>query len=241
MASKGTVPPATEPVAGIKDGIIGVLSALGNPPAAAVRLRMRWFWIYPFILLVAGAEILQIALADQRMHIARVALEQRGMTGDQIQNQMSMMAKFAPVGWVLTPIVMLVIFAIAAWLVSAVASILGTRGRFPEYLGLVAAGGVPTVIQMIATIFLVRTKPLDEINSALDLQPPFGLNIFVENAPKAILGLLAFFSVFQIWAIVMTALMFAALFRSSVGKGFAATCPAWIIGMIFAMVGALFS
>jgi hypothetical protein len=49
----------------------------------------------------------------------------------------------------------------------------------------------------------------------------------------------SFFSVFEIWSIVMLALTYAALTRSSKGKAFFATAPAWIVGLVFAVIGSM--
>src|SRR5947209_4538138 len=100
--------------------------------------------------------------------------------------------------------------------------------------------GMFYVVQMLAGYLVLRSKSVDDIQSMRDLQPPFGLDIFVHDLPKVLQGVVGFFSVFQIWAIIMYALTFAALTRTSKGKAFFATSPAWIVGLIFAMIGSLF-
>jgi hypothetical protein len=48
---------------------------------------------------------------------------------------------------------------------------------------------------------------------------------------------MSFFSVFQIWYIVMLVLVFAAAFKVSKGKAFAAVSPVLILLMLFRMLG----
>ena len=70
--------------------------------------------------------------------------------------------------------------------------------------------------------------------------PPFGLDIFIP-AHGVLLAILNFFSIFQIWFLVILALALAALTGSSKGKAFAAITPAWLIPLIFKIIGAAFT
>lgn len=242
MTTQATTGSGFQPVADIKNGIVGTLSAFGNVAGVVPRLRMRWFWAYPFILFAAAADFVQFATSAQRARITQVMLEQRGMTGDQIQAQLAMIAKFASIGYILAPIVLLAMIAVGALLIRTAGSAMGAKtGPFGEFMSLSAASTMPLVLQIIVGVFLVRTKSMDDFQTMADLQPPFGLNMVIEHAPKMMEGLLAFFSIFEIWAIVMAALMFAGLCRTSVAKGFIATSPAWIVSALWAAAMSLFS
>ena len=85
----------------------------------------------------------------------------------------------------------------------------------------------------------MRTKG-DEITSQEQMSPAFGLDIFIP-AHGVLLTHLNFFSIFQIWSLVILALALAALTGSSKGKAFAAITPAWLIPLIFRIIGSLFS
>jgi hypothetical protein len=71
------------------------------------------------------------------------------------------------------------------------------------------------------------------------MTPAFGLDIFIP-AHGVLLTLLNFFSIFQIWSLVMLALALASLAGSSKGKAFAAITPAWLIPLIFRIIGSMF-
>jgi hypothetical protein len=54
------------------------------------------------------------------------------------------------------------------------------------------------------------------------------------------MAFVGFFSVFQIWYIVMLVVVFAAAFKVSKGKAFAAVCPILILTLLLKLVGAAF-
>jgi hypothetical protein len=86
----------------------------------------------------------------------------------------------------------------------------------------------------------VRTKG-DEIQSAEQLMAPFGADIFIQDVHGALLGFLNFFSIFEIWYLVVLGLSLAYLTGSSKGKAFAAITPAWVIPLLLVVVRAKFS
>jgi len=239
MAENTATAPASQPVAGPKDGILGMLSVFIDPAATARRVTMRWFWVYPFVVMSAALILLQIVATPYRTRATELMLQEQGITGQAAQERLAMMAKFAPVGWVVTPIITLVIIALSAWLVSVAASIIDAGVRYAYLFSLASVMGMFYVLQTVAGILVLRSKSVDDITSMKDLQAPFGLDIFLHDLPKVLQGIASFFSVFEIWAIIMYALTFAALARTTKGKGFIATAPAWILGLLFAIVGAV--
>jgi hypothetical protein len=72
-----------------------------------------------------------------------------------------------------------------------------------------------------------------------ELLPPFGLDIFV-NVTGVLGSILGFFSIFQIWGIVILGLTYAHLAKVSKGKAFFATSPSWLLGLLGAIIGGFF-
>lgn len=234
------VPPPPDPVAGPGDGLAGILNVFFDPAATAKRVVMRWFWIYPFIISCAVTIFYTFALQPYALKAQEIAFRDRGMTGEQLQNAIAMTQKFSIIGPIIAPIFILIFVALTAWLISVASSIIDVRTRFRHLFSLVMVSGMIPLIQLIASIFVLRSKSVDDITSSQDLKPPFGLDIFIHDLPKPLEAVLGFFSIFEIWTIVMMALIFAAMTGSSKGKGFFATCPAWLLGLIFAVLGGLF-
>jgi hypothetical protein len=66
-----------------------------------------------------------------------------------------------------------------------------------------------------------------------ELRPALGLDIFLsEGTNKDATAFLGFFSIFEIWWIVMMALIFSTAFRVSKGKAFAAILPLVIVSIL---------
>jgi hypothetical protein len=82
---------------------------------------------------------------------------------------------------------------------------------------------------------VVRAKG-DDIQSVAELMPPFGLDIFVpEGASKALLATLNFFSIFEIWYLVILAFGLSYLAGCSRGKAFGAITPVWVVSLLFSV------
>jgi hypothetical protein len=127
---------------------------------------------------------------------------------------------------------------LGAWLVGVTGSIVGLRAKFRDIFSLMMACSLISSLQYIASYIVLRTKG-DEITSQDQMTPPFGLDIFIP-AHGVALAFLNFFSIFQIWYLVIFGLALAALAGSTKGKAFIAMTPAWVIPLIFRLIGAAF-
>jgi fumarate reductase subunit C len=61
----------------------------------------------------------------------------------------------------------------------------------------------------------------------------------VPNAHGALFALLNFFSIFEVWYLIVLTLGLAALAKVSKGKAFFAITPAWVLLLLFRVVQAL--
>ena len=94
-------------------------------------------------------------------------------------------------------------------------------------------------VQLIAHYFVLTSK--GEVNGMQDLIPSFGLEMLLpEGTNKLLIGFVSFFSIFQLWHILILAIGFAALAKCGKGKALLITAPDWVIGLVFAVIGALF-
>jgi hypothetical protein len=138
-----------------------------------------------------------------------------------------------------TPVIVIALLALFAWLVSAMASMAGLRAKFRDIFSLMAACALIPALQYIATYIVVHAKA-DEITSQEQLTPPFGLDIFLQNIHGALYGVVNFFSIFEIWYLVVLTFALAYLGKSSKGKAFFAITPAWVLPLILKVVTAMF-
>ena len=75
-----------------------------------------------------------------------------------------------------------------------------------------------------------------------ELRPALGLDIFLpEGTNKFLAAFLGFFSVFEIWWIVMLILILSTAFRVSKGKAVALVLPLVVLSLLFRLGSAAFS
>lgn len=155
---------------------------------------------------------------------------------DQMMGPMQTMARFSAIT---APVMYALITALGAALIFAMCVVLSVNVRFPDLFNLVAHVGLINALQMLAHYAVLTGK--GELMSRSELMPGFGLEMFLgEGTPKMLHAFVQFFSIFTVWHIAMLAIGLAALGQVSKGKAFLATAPNWILGLIFALIGALF-
>jgi len=81
----------------------------------------------------------------------------------------------------------------------------------------------------------------DAIENAEQLQPPFGIDLFTPGLHGPLLAILNFFSIFEIWYLIVLGLGLAFLTGVSKSKAFVAITPAVLIPLLFKVIGSLFS
>ncbi len=168
---------------------------------------------------------------NQQMSQQNTPVEQ----AERARNLAHTIYQFLPVA---TPVFVILILLLFAWLVSAMASMAGLRAKFRDIFSLMAACQLIPALQIIATYIVVHAKG-DEITSQEQLTPPFGLDIFLQNIHGALFALVNFFSIFEIWYLVVLTFGLAYLAKSSKGKAFFAITPAWLLTLIIKVVQAM--
>ncbi len=224
---------------GFVSDLIGLPSFLMDPESAAKRVHSKWFWIVPLIVLGVIGIGIGLFMAPIILHVAEVAPLAEGVSPEQHQQAMSMVGMFTKVGVFLSPAIAAAIWAIGAALLLMVAAVTGTKARFGELFNLVAGCGIIQTLASIATAVILHFK--GDINTQAELKPALGLDIFMpEGTNKYLMALGGSFSVFQIWWVVMMALVFAAAFHTTKVKGFLSVLPLWVLMVLLTLLGAAF-
>jgi hypothetical protein len=118
-------------------------------------------------------------------------------------------------------------------------SVLGVNPRFLQLFNLLAGCSLITMLAGIASFVILKSK--GEVSTQAELRPALGLDIFMpEGANKYAVALLGYFSVFELWWIVMMVLTFSAAFRVTKGKAFSIVLPLIVLAILFRVVGAAF-
>lgn len=233
MADQAGAVPQQE-AGGFGDNLIGAMNVFVDPVSTAKRVPRPWFWLPPFII----SSLVGIVFSWMLAPIALTVLQNyppENVTPERLPQVLRITEISMKAGAFATPVIMAVMFALMAWLVSIACSILGIQTRFRDLFSMISATSLISSLGLIAGFFVLRAKA-DEIQSMQQLQPSFGLDIFFPDLKGPLLAILNFFSLFQVWSIVMLTLILAAMTRTSKGKAFAAITPAWLIPLLFKVI-----
>jgi hypothetical protein len=221
------------------DGFIGMLNVFVDPAATAKRVPAPLSWIWPVITLSITYIVIAYLTVPYALALADTRMAQQNMTPEQMERARNIAHTVTQFTTPLTPIFVIGLLALFAWLVGLVGSMVGMRAKFRDVFSLMAACSLIPVLQSIATIIVIRVKG-DEITSQEQLMPPFGLDIFFQDVHGPLLAILNFFSIFQIWYLIVLTFGLAYLTKSTKGKAFAAITPAWLVPLFLRIVQSMF-
>jgi hypothetical protein len=223
---------------GIASGFIGMFNAFVDPEGLAKRVPAKWFWVGPIVTVTLIFIVFGYLMQPFTMQLIDAQMAQRNIPADQLERAKSTAHTIGGVIGFAIPVFALLFTMLLALLVNVTGSMVGLRTKFRDIFSIMAACSLISSLQYVATYVVLRSKG-DDIISQEQMTPPFGLDIFV-NAHGALLAILNFFSIFQIWYLVIFGLTLAYLTGSSKGKAFAAITPAWLLPLLFKIIGSFF-
>lgn len=220
----------------------GDLAGMGcffiDPPGAARRVLTKWFWVGPLILFSIVSFIAADVMMPMVQHVLEVTPAPPNVTPEQYQRGLEMGMMFQRIGMYFSPVTTAIIYAVEALILFAMCAILGVTARFTWLFNLVAGCSLIPLLASIASLIILKAK--GEIATMAELRPAMGVDIFLpEGTNKYAVAFLGYFSIFEIWWIVMIVLIFSAAFRVSKGKAFAVVLPLVLLTLVF-RVGAAF-
>jgi Yip1 domain len=227
----------------VGDGFIGMLNVFVDPKTTANRVPAPLSWLWPLITLTIIYIVTGYLMLPYIMNLIDVRINQQisqqNTPVEQAERARTVahaIYQFYPLA---IPVIVVVFILFFGWLVSAMASMAGLRTKFRDVFSLMAACSLIPALQSIATYIVLRAKG-DEITSQDQLTPPFGLDIFLQNIHGGLLGLVNFFSIFQIWYLIVLTLALAYLGKSTKGKAFFAITPAWLLPLVIRVIQGMF-
>lgn len=219
--------------------LAGMFSFLLDPAGAARCLDRKWFWVAPLLILSIASAVYTAVCGPLVAHFLETSPIPPNVRPDQYAQQMRVSAaiyRFMPL---VMPFLTAIILLINGGILMATSSVLAVRARFLQLFNLLAGCGIMSTLQMLAWVGILKAK--HEIASIADLKPPLGLDLALPaGANKFLLATLGYFSIFQIWSIVMSILVYSIAFRTSKGKATAAIMPMVGLWLFFALIGAVF-
>ncbi len=221
------------------DDLAGMGSFYIDPQGAARRVFHKWFWIGPLVIFSMVSVIASYLMMPIVQHVLEVAPMPAGANPEQYQRGMDMAMTVQRVSMYFSPLITALIMAVQALVVYATCSVLTVDAKFRWIFNLVAGCSLIQVLAAIASIVILKAK--GEVSSMAEMRPALGLDIFLpEGTNKFAMALLGYFSIFEIWWIVMMVLIFSAAFRVTKGKAFAAVLPLIVLSVLFRLGAAAF-
>jgi hypothetical protein len=210
-----------------------------DPAEAAQYVRGKWFWVGPLVVFSAVSIVVGLLMTPIIQHVLEVAPVPDGVPPERYQRGIAIGMTIQRVAVFLAPLIAAVIFSIQAAILLGGSAICSVRAKFRELFNLAAGCGLIQALTLIATIIVLKAK--GEIASRAELRPAFGLDIFLpEGTNRFLTAFLGYFSVFEIWWIVMLWLTFAAAFRVSKSKALAAILPLILLNLAWRLGAAAF-
>jgi hypothetical protein len=217
----------------------GMPSFLFDPAKASKYVRRRWFWVGPLVVFSLCSMAVGFLMTPIVQHVLEVAPIPDGVPPERYQRGIAVGMTIQRVAIFFAPVIAAAIFSIQAAILLGASAVFSVRARFRELFNLAAGCGLIQAIAAIAAIIVLKSK--GEISSTAELRPALGLDIFLpEGTNKFLMAFFGYFSVFEIWWIVMLLLIFSAAFRVSKAKAFAVILPLVLLSLVWRIGAAVF-
>jgi hypothetical protein len=230
--------PVPHPESFLSD-ITGMFNFLIDPKGAARYVHSKWFWVAPVILTSIIGIAAGIMMQPIVRHVLEVTAPPPNVSPEQYQRSMAIGIKISQVAVYLAPVLVLATVAIDALVLFAACSVMSVKASFRSLFNLAAGTSIITSLAALATAAVLVGK--GEVSTQAELRPPLGLDIFMpEAANKFLVAFVGYFSVFELWWIVMTVLVISAAFKVDKGKAAMIVTPLVLLGLLARVGGAVF-
>jgi hypothetical protein len=224
---------------GFGSDIAGMGNFLIDPQGAARRVYSKWFWIGPLIVFSIVSILASFAIMPMTRHVMEVAPLPQGVSPEQYQKSMELGLTIQRITMYFAPIMVAFIFAVQTLVLFGTSAVMSVAAKFRELFNLVAGCSLIQVLAAIAGVVVLKSK--GEVSTLAELRPALGLDIFLPAGSNRFLAaVLGYFSVFEIWWIVMMVLIYSTAFKVTRGKALAAVIPLVLLSIILRLAGAAF-
>jgi len=219
--------------------LAGILNFFLDPAKAAKYVFRKWFWVGPLIIVGAISLITYYLTLPMIQHVLDITPPPANTPPEQYQRGVEIGMMIQRVVAFVMPVIIGVIWVVGALIMFAMCSVLSVNAKFLNLFNAVAGCSVIQLLGAIAGFIILKVK--GEVSTMAELRPALGIDIFLpEGTNKYAVALAGYFSVFEIWWIVMMVLVLSAAFRISKGKAFAVVVPLILLNLVFRLLGAAF-
>ena len=210
-----------------------------DPGAAVKVVPAPWSWLWPLLAMSVVVGVTTWLNAPLVIRIMQIN-PPGNLTPGQVERALPIIEMTQKISAFAVPIFIGLMTALSAGILSAACAVMDIKSTYRNNFALLAQTSMFGALQILAGYFVLRLKG-DSVRTLGELRPAFGLDMLLaDDASNLLRGLLNYFSIFNIWYILILGLAFAYLTGTSKGKAYGATAPVWILGMIFSVVASLF-
>ncbi|MBN2184249.1 MAG: YIP1 family protein [Candidatus Krumholzibacteriota bacterium] len=210
-----------------------------EPSKVFRRIDAGMQWWKGFIpLLIINLVIAWFSLPVQR---AAVAINERGLSTEELERTLEMMKKFGPLGLIVVPIVIIIILLISAGLTNLLVNIISAKSDFKKCLSLVTFAGFIAVLEQLISLIIIMSKDLSAVESVAELKPQIGFGALFPDLEGFGAALMQSLTVFQIWYFIVFVFGLASIFKITRKKAAVPAVVMWLVGLVFIFISQKFS
>jgi hypothetical protein len=230
------IPENNSPVA---DQFLAMLEIFIDPAGAVRRIDRSAPWLAPILVIAIGAVVVSYLLMPVTLQV--MSMNPPGnIPREQFQRSLGMIEKGLWIGVIASPVLVALKMLILAGILKLMVTLGGLEVVFKKLFSFVSNAGMIILLEGLATFAVIKARG-DEIQTMEEMMPALGLDLLIRGQfSKAVEAGLHFFSIFEIWYIVVLVVGLAALAKCSKSKAFLLTLPVWLVPMLFMMVAAMF-
>ena len=208
-----------------------------DPQSASQRLSTPIAWLVPLIVVGITGIVLGFANLPTLTNVLERSLP-AGLSPEQVQQTLANFKLFQKIGYALFPLITLIKWSFLSSLLFMSCVILDIKVTFKQLFALIAQCAVLMLLQDLVAHLIVRLRGA-EAETIADLVPKLGLDLFLSGFShtlgKTLMTIIGYFSIFNIWYIVVLFLSISYLGRCSKPKAFIACIPVWFLPLCLAV------
>lgn len=223
----------------VADQFLPMLDIFIDPASAVRRIDRKAPWLVPISVIAIGAVVISYLLMPVTLQVMSMN-PPANIPREQYQRSFGMIEKALWIGAFASPVLVALKLLTLAGILKLMATLGGLDVVFKKLFSFLSNAAMIIFLEGLATFAVIKAKG-DEIQTMEEMMPALGLDLLSRGQlPKTVEAGLHFFSIFEIWYIVVLVVGFAALAKCSKSKAFLLTLPVWLVPMLFMVVSAMF-
>jgi hypothetical protein len=208
----------------------GLIDIFIDPESAVKRLHARVAWVWPLLVVGISGVVLGFNMLPVTMKVIERSLPP-GYPPEQIPELLANMVKYQRIGILVGAVVMPLKWLFTAGLIYICCMLLSVNAKLKALFALVAQCSLITLLQSVTAFVIIMLKG-DEVRTINDLSPGLGLDLLVRPESVQLMTLVSYFTVFNLWHLIILGLGLHYLSGCSRKRAFAATAIVWALPLI---------